>query len=83
MTEQELNLLEISAALSAELGASSAEVMSPKALDTDLLGGLLDHRPDRPVAQAASYLAAFADAPQQQSLFDPSQYTGRLRGVTR
>jgi hypothetical protein len=34
--------------------------MGADALDADLLGRLLDHRPDRPVAQPLSDPAAFA-----------------------
>ncbi len=44
--------------------------MGSEVLDSDLPGRLLDHRPDRPVTQARSQLAALREAPQQSSLFD-------------
>ena len=53
--KQKLDLFEIAASLPAQLGAGPAEVMSPKAFNPDLLGGLLNHRPDRPIAQALPF----------------------------
>ena len=55
MPEQELDLFEIAAGFPAELRAGPAEIVSPEALDPDLLCGLLDHRPDRPVAQGLPF----------------------------
>ena len=49
--KQELDLLQVAARLSAELGAGPAEVVRSKALDPNLLRRLLDDRPDRPVAR--------------------------------
>ncbi len=41
--QQELDLFEIPAAFSAQLGAGPAEVMGPEVLDSHLPGRLLDH----------------------------------------
>ena len=46
MPQQELDLLEIPARLPAELRAGAAEIVGTEALDPNLFGGLLDHRPD-------------------------------------
>lgn len=45
------DLLQVTAALSAELGTRPAKVMSPESLDSDLLGALLNDRPNGPVAE--------------------------------
>jgi hypothetical protein len=66
--EQELDLFQVAAAPATELGAGAAEVVGAEALDTDLLGRLLHHRPDRPVAQAITDPSALADRAQQPAL---------------
>ena len=48
--------------------------MSTETLDSDLLGRLLDHGPDRPVAQARPHFASFADPAQEWALFDPGSH---------
>ena len=74
MPEQELDLLEIATGFAAELGAGATEVMGAEALDPDLVGGPLDHIPDRPVAQGLAHpLTALPDRPEQPALLD----TGR------
>jgi len=67
VTEQELDLFDISAVLAAELRASTAQVVRPEALDPDLPGRLLDHRPDGPAAHALLDLAAFGHGAKQLS----------------
>ncbi len=69
MTQQEFDLFQIPTGFAAELSASPAKVVGSEVLDSDLPGGLLDHRPDRPVTQARSHLAAFAEAAQESPLF--------------
>jgi hypothetical protein len=49
VAEQELDLLQIAATLSAELRARPSQVVGTEPLDPDLLGGLLDDGPDRPI----------------------------------
>jgi hypothetical protein len=58
------DLFQVDTALAAELGAGAAEVVGAEALDADLFGSLLHHRPDRPVAQALADPAALADGAQ-------------------
>ena len=70
VSQQKLNLLEIASGLPAELRASPAEIMGPEPLNADLLCGLLDNRPDRPVAQTSLHLAALGDRTEQGALFD-------------
>jgi hypothetical protein len=41
--KQELDLFEITAGFATELRASPSQVVSAKALDSDFLGGLLNH----------------------------------------
>jgi hypothetical protein len=69
VAEQELDLLDISAVLSAEFGAGAAQVVRPEALDPDLFGRLLDHRPDCPAAHALLNLAAFGHGAKQPAIF--------------
>jgi hypothetical protein len=51
VAEQELDLFQVSAALSAKLRTCPSQVVRTKTLDADLLGRLFDDRPDGPVAQ--------------------------------
>ena len=75
MSKQELDLLEVPAGFPAEFGAGAAQIMRPEALDADLAGRLLNHRPNRPVTQGlADLLAAFADLPEQPAFFDPGRH---------
>ncbi len=69
---QELDLLEVPAALPAELGAGRPQVVGTEVLDPDLFGGLLNDRPHGPVAQTFPHLGllALGDAAQQRSLVD-------------
>ena len=57
MSEQELDLFEVTAGFSAELGAGAADVMGAEVLDANRARGLLDDVPDGPVAQAFPDLA--------------------------
>jgi hypothetical protein len=69
VAEQELDLFDISAVLSAEFCAGTPEVVRPEPLDPDLLGALLDDRPDGPAAHALLDFAAFGDGPEQPAVF--------------
>jgi len=52
-------------------GAGKAQVVGAEVFDPDLLGRLLDHRPDRPVAQRVAIdLAAFGNRSQEPAIFD-------------
>jgi hypothetical protein len=73
VSKQKLDLLQIASALPAELGAGPPQVVGTEAFDADLLGRLLDDRPDRPVAQACPHVAPFADPAQQRPRFDPGR----------
>ena len=63
-------MFQVAAALPAELGAGSAQVVGAEALDSNLLRRLLDYGPDRPVAQALADLPALRDRSQQPAVFD-------------
>ena len=60
MPQQELDLLQVATGLATELCTSPPEIMRTESLDPDLLRGLSDHRPDRPVAQAVVLLFVVA-----------------------
>ena len=49
MTKKEINLLQVATALSAKLRAGTPQIMGAEVFDADLLGRLLDHRPNRPI----------------------------------
>ena len=70
VTEQKLDLFEITSALAAELGTGATEIMRTEVLDADLVSALLNHRPDRPVAHALFVSAALGDGPQQSPLLN-------------
>jgi hypothetical protein len=72
VSQEEFDLFEAAAVLSAQLRAGAAQVVRPEALDPDLPGRLLDHRPDRPSAHALLDLAPFDTSPQQFPVFDPA-----------
>src|SRR5271168_1287592 len=66
MPEQEFNLLQISAVVSAELCAGSAQIVRTKGLYPNLLCRLLDNGPHGPVGQCFAFdLAALDDRTQQ------------------
>jgi hypothetical protein len=81
VTEQELDLLQIAAVLAAELGAGPAQIVRSEAFDPDLFGRLLDHAPDRPVAQTLPHdLATLQDRPEELPFLEAG---GRGPGVDR
>ena len=69
--QKKLDLLEIATILTAQLCAGPAKIVGAKPLDPDLLGRLLDHRPDRSVAQLfPDELPALRKRLQQASVLD-------------
>jgi hypothetical protein len=58
--QQELDLLQIAAALSAELRAGPTQIMRSESLDSNFFRRLLDHGLDRPVARLLPTLPPFA-----------------------
>jgi len=71
VAEQELNLFEVTAGFAAQFRAGATEIVGAEALDPDLVRGLLDHIPDRPIAQGMAHpLAAFPDGAEQPALLD-------------
>jgi hypothetical protein len=68
VTEQELDLFEVSAVLAAEFRAGAAQVVGAEPLDPDSFCRLLDYAPHCPVAQFLSHDApTFGDRPEQPS----------------
>jgi hypothetical protein len=89
VAQQELDLLQVAAVPAAQLSAGATKVMGAEAFDADLPDRLLDHLPNRPVAQPLSDPAALADGAQQPALpqsgrrgFGP-EYCPDQRPVTR
>ena len=65
VTEQKLDLFEVSAVLAAEFRAGAAQIVGPETLDTDGFGGGFNYTPDRPIAQFLSHDApTFGDRPE-------------------
>jgi hypothetical protein len=83
MPEQELDLFQAAAILPTELRAGAPEVVRPEPLDTDLLGTLLDDRPDGPAAHALFDFAAFGDGPEQPARLCGVHISGRWSRCSR
>ena len=81
VSEQELDLLEITAGFPAELGTRTSEIVGAEVLDADLACRLLDDVPDGPVAEALADFAALADLPQQRTVLDPGCCLPGIDGV--
>ena len=65
MPEQELDLLKIPTGFTTKLCTRPTEIMRPEVLDPNLFRGLLDDRPDGPVAQGFTVnLVRFVDLPE-------------------
>jgi hypothetical protein len=74
MPKQKLDLFQISAVLATELCAGASQIMRPESFDPNLLCGLLDDRPNRPIAQlVTNQLPALGKRPQQAAVL----YLGR------
>jgi hypothetical protein len=79
--KQELDLFQITAVFAAEFRAGPAQIVRAEVLDADLLGRLLDHAPDRPVAQTLpGHLATFQNRSEQLPFLEVG---GRGPGVDR
>ena len=73
MSQQELDLLQVSSCLAAELRASAPQIVRAEVLNPDLLGSFGDDRPDGPVAQALSDLASLANGPEERPVLDSTR----------